>query len=65
MTLTHYNMVANATQAKRFDIKGLNWDIDAQLGVLPLFHIYVCQKPLPIPHPLAHADVLSRASPWS
>lgn len=40
VTLTHFNMVANAVQAKRFDIKGLNWDIDAQLGVLPFFHIY-------------------------
>lgn len=39
--LTHHNMVANAVQAKRFDMRGMNWDQDAQLGVLPLFHIYV------------------------
>lgn len=51
MTLTHFNMVSNATQAKRFDIKGLNWDIDAQLGVLPFFHIYVR---LSTPHVILH-----------
>ena len=49
VTLTHYNMVANAIQAKRFDMKGLNWDVDAQLGVLPFFHIYVCR-------PILNAD---------
>ncbi|KAF7564050.1 hypothetical protein G7046_g80 [Stylonectria norvegica] len=38
--LTHYNMVANSYQSRRFDAKGLNWDHDAQLGVLPFFHIY-------------------------
>lgn len=39
--LTHFNMVANNSQFKRFDVKGMNWDHDAQLGVLPFFHIYV------------------------
>ncbi|KAJ4314728.1 hypothetical protein N0V84_008721 [Fusarium piperis] len=38
--LTHYNMVANACQFDKFDIKLLNWELDAQLGVLPFFHIY-------------------------
>lgn len=40
MILTHYNMVANSHQARPFDMKGLNWEFDAQLGVLPFFHIY-------------------------
>lgn len=39
--LTHYNMVANACQFDKFDLKLLNWELDAQLGVLPFFHIYV------------------------
>ncbi|KAK4092731.1 hypothetical protein Purlil1_2656 [Purpureocillium lilacinum] len=38
--LSHYNVVANSHQSRRFDIKTLNWDIDAQIGVLPFFHIY-------------------------
>ncbi|KAL6359327.1 hypothetical protein LRP88_06747 [Fusarium phalaenopsidis] len=38
--LTHYNMVANACQFDKFDLKLLNWELDAQLGVLPFFHIY-------------------------
>ncbi|KAJ4162685.1 hypothetical protein NW754_014104 [Fusarium falciforme] len=38
--LTHYNMVANACQFDKFDLRLLNWELDAQLGVLPFFHIY-------------------------
>ncbi|KND92210.1 putative 4-coumarate--CoA ligase 1 [Tolypocladium ophioglossoides CBS 100239] len=38
--LSHYNMVANSYQSRRFDIKTLNWDLDSQIGVLPFFHIY-------------------------
>ncbi|KAL7930955.1 hypothetical protein V8C35DRAFT_310858 [Trichoderma chlorosporum] len=38
--LSHYNMVAQATQSERLDARGLSWDVDAQLGVLPFFHIY-------------------------
>ncbi|RSL38496.1 hypothetical protein CEP53_014827 [Fusarium sp. AF-6] len=38
--LTHYNMVANACQFDKFDLKLINWELDAQLGVLPFFHIY-------------------------
>ncbi|KAL9469160.1 hypothetical protein ACSS6W_010854 [Trichoderma asperelloides] len=37
--LTHYNLVAQATQMQR-DEKGLSYDVDSQLGVLPFFHIY-------------------------
>lgn len=39
--LTHFNLVANSYQARRFDIRGLTHDGDAQLGILPFFHIYV------------------------
>ena len=46
--LTHYNVVANSAQADRFDSRGLSWDMDAHLGVLPFFHIYV-RTPQPIP----------------
>lgn len=38
--LSHQNVVANAFQTVRFDIKTLFWDVDAQLGILPFFHIY-------------------------
>jgi 4-coumarate--CoA ligase len=38
--LTHSNIVANSRQFLRHDAKFLNWDMDAQLGVLPFFHIY-------------------------
>ncbi|KAF4983292.1 hypothetical protein FZEAL_1277 [Fusarium zealandicum] len=38
--LTHYNMVANACQFSKFDVKMLSWEMDAQLGILPFFHIY-------------------------
>ncbi|KAF5013745.1 hypothetical protein FDECE_286 [Fusarium decemcellulare] len=38
--LTHYNVVANSHQFEKFDLKLLSWDLDAQLGVLPFFHIY-------------------------
>ncbi|KAL7947308.1 hypothetical protein V8C42DRAFT_282924 [Trichoderma barbatum] len=39
--LSHYNIVAQCIQAeKQGDIKGLLWDTDSQLGVLPFFHIY-------------------------
>ncbi|KAL6903086.1 hypothetical protein GGI43DRAFT_332820 [Trichoderma evansii] len=37
--LTHYNLVAQATQMERPD-RTLNWDVDSQLGALPFFHIY-------------------------
>ncbi|UPK95692.1 hypothetical protein LCI18_006627 [Fusarium solani-melongenae] len=33
-------MVANGTQSIAIDIKDLHWEKDAQLGVLPFFHIY-------------------------
>lgn len=39
--LTHYNLVANSKQSRRWDVKGLTQDGDAQIGVLPFFHIYV------------------------
>lgn len=39
--LTHRNIVANALQASRFDLKALSWDSDAQLAMLPFYHIYV------------------------
>lgn len=39
--LTHYNMVAHALQGAKFDMKSMNWEVDAQIGVLPFFHIYV------------------------
>lgn len=40
--LSHQNIVAQAVQGeKQGDIKGLLWEVDAQLGVLPFFHIYV------------------------
>ena len=39
--LTHENIVANSTQGTPFDMRGLNWEMDSQLGVLPFFHIYV------------------------
>ncbi|POR34527.1 Putative 4-coumarate--CoA ligase 1 [Tolypocladium paradoxum] len=32
--LTHYNMVANSYQSRRFDIQTLNWDLDSQIGGL-------------------------------
>lgn len=38
--LTHANIVANSQQFTRFDVRALSWDTDAQLGVLPFFHIY-------------------------
>lgn len=38
--LTHYNLVAQAMQMRR-DERGLSYDVDSQLGVLPFFHIYV------------------------
>ncbi|KAL5091033.1 hypothetical protein Trisim1_003348 [Trichoderma cf. simile WF8] len=39
--LSHQNIVAQAVQGeKQGDIKGLLWEVDAQLGVLPFFHIY-------------------------
>ncbi|KAI5459828.1 hypothetical protein BGZ63DRAFT_360031 [Mariannaea sp. PMI_226] len=38
--LTHYNMVANAFQFTPYDQRLVSWNTDAQLGVLPLFHIY-------------------------
>ncbi|PTB36552.1 uncharacterized protein TrAFT101_010433 [Trichoderma asperellum] len=37
--LTHYNLVAQAMQMRR-DERGLSYDVDSQLGVLPFFHIY-------------------------
>lgn len=44
--LTHSNIVANSRQFLRFDPMILSWDSDAQLGVLPFFHIYVRGVPL-------------------
>ncbi|KAL7962669.1 hypothetical protein V8C34DRAFT_301101 [Trichoderma compactum] len=39
--LSHQNIVAQAVQGeKQGDIKGLLWEVDAQLGVLPFFHIH-------------------------
>ncbi|KAI9897802.1 hypothetical protein N3K66_007658 [Trichothecium roseum] len=38
--LYHSNIVANTVQTYRFDPRGLTWDADVQLGVLPFFHIY-------------------------
>ncbi|CAI6078899.1 unnamed protein product [Clonostachys chloroleuca] len=40
VSLTHRNLVANAMQSYKIDTRSLNWDVDAQLGVLPFFHIY-------------------------
>lgn len=36
----------------KIDIKPLNWDVDAQLGILPFFHIYVGIHPIFPPSPL-------------
>ncbi|ODA80416.1 hypothetical protein RJ55_03374 [Drechmeria coniospora] len=38
--LSHGNVVANSHQARRLDVKNLNWDLDSQLCVVPFFHIY-------------------------
>ncbi|KEY70027.1 hypothetical protein S7711_04042 [Stachybotrys chartarum IBT 7711] len=38
--LTHYNVVSNSVQGRRFDPRSLAWDHDSQLGLLPFFHIY-------------------------
>ncbi|KAL7812439.1 hypothetical protein V8C44DRAFT_329447 [Trichoderma aethiopicum] len=38
--LSHYNIVAQARQAEHGDSRSISWDTDAQLGVLPFFHIY-------------------------
>lgn len=43
--LTHHNLVANSYQARRFDARGVTHDGDAQLGLLPFFHIYVSHPP--------------------
>ena len=43
--LTHRNLVANSFQSRTFDMKSLNWEFDAHLGVLPFFHIYVRPHP--------------------
>ncbi|KAI6779717.1 Acyl-CoA synthetase (AMP-forming)/AMP-acid ligase II [Emericellopsis cladophorae] len=40
VALTHRNIVANSSQGAVLDLKGLSWDFDAHLGVLPFFHIY-------------------------
>ena len=45
--LSHENAVANAEQAYKVDIKALNWELDSHLGVLPMFHIYVCSNEAP------------------
>lgn len=44
--LSHYNIVAQARQAEHGDSRSISWDTDAQLGVLPFFHIYVRLCPL-------------------
>ncbi|OTA00013.1 hypothetical protein A9Z42_0029420 [Trichoderma parareesei] len=38
--LSHYNIVAQARQGEKGDLRTISWDTDAQLGVLPFFHIY-------------------------
>jgi 4-coumarate--CoA ligase len=38
--LTHENMVASVLQSFRIDVRGLAHDVDAQIGLLPFFHIY-------------------------
>jgi 4-coumarate--CoA ligase len=38
--LTHTNITSNAEQTCRFDPRMLSHDMDAQLGILPWFHIY-------------------------
>lgn len=64
--LSHYNVVANTYQAEKFDIKGLNWDVDSQLGVLPFFHIYVSFKPNDSTSRMVSlSNTLIRASPSS
>jgi long-subunit acyl-CoA synthetase (AMP-forming) len=41
VALTHRNMISNSRQSIRFESKGLSWDSDAQLIMLPFYHIYV------------------------
>lgn len=41
VALTHHNMISNSRQSVRFESKGLSWDSDAQLIMLPFYHIYV------------------------
>lgn len=38
--LTHYNVVANSNQMRKFDFSGLSHEMDGQLAILPFFHIY-------------------------
>jgi long-subunit acyl-CoA synthetase (AMP-forming) len=45
--LSHYNIVAQARQGEKGDLRTISWDTDAQLGVLPFFHIYVRPTPRP------------------
>ncbi|KAK0386194.1 hypothetical protein NLU13_6031 [Sarocladium strictum] len=40
VALTHHNMISNSRQSVRFESKGLSWDSDAQLIMLPFYHIY-------------------------
>jgi long-subunit acyl-CoA synthetase (AMP-forming) len=42
--LSHENAVANSEQAYKVDVKAMNWELDSHLGVLPMFHIYVCSN---------------------
>lgn len=70
--LTHYNMVVGSFQNRKLDVKGMSWDVDAQIGVLPFFHIYVR---IPAHSPLCSslrapsvlgfvAEHRGRVSPW-